>query len=135
MIKLCNWCQEEKEHSVRKNGNPASHCKECQREYSKKHYQENKELHNKRRYERRKEERSIIHDYLVELKSSTPCMDCGNIYPYYVMDFDHVRGEKSFNIGNSSNQSSLTRIKEEIEKCDLVCANCHRIRTHQHLDV
>lgn len=58
-----------------------------------------------------------------------PCADCGVQYPPYVMDFDHV-GEKSLKISESF-QTSSTRLLNEIAKCELVCANCHRIRTHE----
>lgn len=61
-------------------------------------------------------------------KAGKPCADCGRIYPPYVMDFDHVRGVKAANI--SQMKSSLEDIAAEIAKCDLVCANCHRERTH-----
>jgi len=59
-----------------------------------------------------------------------PCADCGNKYPPYVMDFDHVRGVKSFSIAQTSYTKPLRDLKREIEKCEVVCANCHRIRTH-----
>lgn len=68
-------------------------------------------------------------NFLRTLKESTPCTDCNNYYPYYVMDFDHVIGEKYFGIANHSGKS-LDDLKEEISKCEIVCANCHRIRTH-----
>lgn len=55
-----------------------------------------------------------------------PCIDCGLKYPPECMDFDHVRGKKLFTIGERRRQSGLLA---EIAKCDLVCANCHRIRT------
>lgn len=58
-------------------------------------------------------------------------MDCGNSFPPYVMDFDHVRGEKLGNVSSMCNNRPLTTIMKEIEKCDLVCANCHRIRTQK----
>lgn len=62
---------------------------------------------------------------------SGPCADCGIQYPPYAMDFDHVRGEKTIHVGSSKMfHSPLDRVIEEIEKCDLVCSNCHRIRTH-----
>lgn len=67
-------------------------------------------------------------DFIKQVKLK-PCTDCKNNFPYYVMDFDHVRGEKSFNISIAAGKYSLARIKEEIEKCDVVCANCHRERT------
>lgn len=68
---------------------------------------------------------------LIEAKSR-PCMDCGASYPYYVMDFDHVRGTKAFNISRTVGQSPES-LRAEIAKCDLVCSNCHRLRTHQGL--
>lgn len=58
-----------------------------------------------------------------------PCADCGKTYPPYVMDFDHVRGEKLFNLGENGATRSLEVLQAEIDKCDVVCANCHRIRT------
>ncbi len=47
------------------------------------------------------------------------------------MDFDHVRGKKRFNISQYSNKVvSLEVVKEEVAKCEIVCSNCHRHRTH-----
>lgn len=60
-----------------------------------------------------------------------PCADCGKSYPYWIMQFDHVRGEKSFNIGAMSYKRGLKRVLEEIAKCDVVCANCHADRTYK----
>jgi len=72
----------------------------------------------------------LIRRYLQKYKKQ-PCMDCGNEYPPYVMDFDHRPGEtKVFNISRFMRENrSLEQVQEEIAKCDLVCANCHRIRT------
>lgn len=72
--------------------------------------------------------RSVV----IRIKEETPCADCGNYYPYYVMDFDHLEGEeKSFNISAASYRKSLDVILGEIEKCDVVCSNCHRTRTQE----
>lgn len=65
-----------------------------------------------------------------KLKESTPCVDCGENHPFYVMQFDHVRGEKQFNVSAAVGNVKKERVLEEIEKCDLVCANCHAVRTH-----
>lgn len=66
--------------------------------------------------------------FMASIKSQ-PCTDCGEKYPYYVMDWDHRPGEeKLFNLSHGKTRS-MTAITAEIEKCDLVCANCHRIRT------
>lgn len=66
---------------------------------------------------------------LIELKSK-PCTDCRLSFPAYVMDFDHVRGEKEFGIAHGIHTYTLDEVLLEIAKCDLVCSNCHRIRTH-----
>ena len=68
--------------------------------------------------------------YLRDLKTKTPCVDCGINYPYYVMDFDHVRGQKHANVMELVSTLSKKRIDLEIAKCEIVCSNCHRIRTH-----
>jgi len=61
---------------------------------------------------------------------SRPCIDCGHSFPPECMDFDHVRGEKIMPVSRlSKDWRSLKLLLEEIEKCDVVCANCHRIRT------
>lgn len=59
-----------------------------------------------------------------------PCADCEKSYPYYVMDFDHVRGDKKFNLSQAtSHRRALKAVEDEIDKCDVVCSNCHRERT------
>jgi hypothetical protein len=57
------------------------------------------------------------------------CKDCGVQYPWYVMEFDHRDGRND-NTRNVTNIKSIKRLKIELEKCDLVCANCHRARTY-----
>ena len=58
-----------------------------------------------------------------------PCADCGAKYPPYVMDFDHVKGKKKFKVSDRGNLN-LKFVLREVEKCDVVCSNCHRVRTH-----
>lgn len=64
------------------------------------------------------------------IKSTTPCSDCKTLYPYYVMHFDHVTGTKQGNINRMVYTSSYQSVLVEISKCDVVCANCHHIRTY-----
>jgi len=59
-----------------------------------------------------------------------PCMDCRQMLPPECMDFDHVRGEKKFCIGHHRRYGDA-ELLNEIAKCDLVCSNCHRIRTRK----
>lgn len=97
------------------------------REASRRHY-----LANKRRYiERNARYRLAIQDYVRALKEASPCRDCGMKYPYYVMDFDHINEDDKLNdINYLSSTGRIGALKKEILKCELVCANCHRIRTH-----
>lgn len=69
--------------------------------------------------------------FIMDAKSK-PCADCGESYPYYVMDFDHLPGQqKLFNISdaNRSRQTPRGKLLAEIAKCEVVCSNCHRERT------
>ena len=69
-------------------------------------------------------------------KKNIPCMDCGGVFPDYCMDFHHLdENAKNPYIGRKSfvermSKFSIQRIDEEISKCVIVCANCHRIRHH-----
>lgn len=74
--------------------------------------------------------KAYLSRYIQDLKSRTPCMDCKESYPYYVMDFDHVRGRKHKNVMELIPTLSKKKIDEEIAKCEIVCSNCHRVRTH-----
>lgn len=70
--------------------------------------------------------------YLHEVKSQ-PCADCGGTFPPCVMDLHHRdEGEKLFNVGLSVGSVGWERLREEVAKCDVVCANCHRIRHFGH---
>lgn len=67
-------------------------------------------------------------EFVASLKDK-PCTDCGIKYPYYVMQFDHLPGEqKEFTIGTHRTLPKEVLIAEA-NKCDVVCANCHAVRT------
>ena len=82
---------------------------------------------NQAAYRRKKmqQNRAVVY----ALKEASPCLDCGKKYPHYVMHYDHLR-DKMGDLAHMVQRESLTRILAEIEKCELVCANCHAIRTH-----
>lgn len=68
---------------------------------------------------------------LDELKSG-PCIDCGNRYPPIVMEFHHRnKEEKLFTPSKALAVTSWKKVLEEIAKCDLLCANCHRLRHNE----
>jgi hypothetical protein len=108
---------------------PCSYCKECQRAYNREHYAANKTRHNRRRYVNqlryKEQNRERMSQYLADKK----CADCGETDPI-VLDFDHVRGQKDWNIGDLMKSGfSWRRIEVEIEKCETRCSNCHRRKT------
>jgi hypothetical protein len=71
-------------------------------------------------------------EFVRTCKKGKPCIDCGNQFPFYVMDYDHVRGKKILDVSAMvAKGRSCRKIAAEIEKCDLICANCHRERTFQ----
>lgn len=71
-----------------------------------------------------------VRQFLADYKLEDGCVDCGYKEHHAALDFDHVRGEKSINVCNAR---SISAAKKEIEKCEVVCANCHRIRTYMRL--
>lgn len=95
-----------------------------------KHYLENKELYKQRAITWQRARRKQVRK-LIRLAKSQPCADCGTSYPYYVMQFDHLR-DKKFNISAfvCSNRKIETLLAE-IAKCEVVCANCHAERSYQ----
>ncbi len=100
------------------------------KEYGRKHYLANKEAYKARARANTKVYIDRIRQYVQKAKDN-PCTDCGVKYPWYVMDFDHIE-DKKFNIGDAVRTvPPLDRVIEEIAKCELVCANCHRIRTYE----
>lgn len=103
------------------------YCRPCATAAGRQNYQDNKE-----RYKQKAALRNIqMRERLAQLKSG-PCTDCNVQYPPFVMDWDHLDAASKL-----QNVSYLMRhrvrwevILEEISKCELVCANCHRARTH-----
>lgn len=96
---------------------------EKQRAAVRRYYEKNKHIYlekNKRKVQRMK--------VFIPQSKEVPCADCGKSYPYYVMDFDH-RENKEAQVGKLVHFGSWKRLLREMEKCDVVCANCHRIRT------
>lgn len=108
------------------------------KEASRKYYLKNKDKVLAQRRERRAEisasnrtRRAEVQQRVRKVKEVTPCADCERSYPWYVMDFDHITGKKIANVAKLvSNGYSWEVVKIEIDKCEVVCSNCHRERTH-----
>ena len=118
--RTCNTCT-----SSCYAANPERH-RAYLRAYRQKHKAEVNEKSRVYNSQRRWSSRYVL---LRELKSN-PCVDCGRIYPYYVMDFDHPDPTVKIADVSTLKLTSLPRLLEEIGKCDLVCVNCHRLRTY-----
>ena len=110
---------------------------EYQRQWRLKNPEKAKELHRRYHethpdYQKQKNRTQYFrnYDYLVELKSTTPCKDCGVQFPHYVMEFDHRPEEVKLNTVAALARGSTRILKEEVAKCDIVCANCHSARTY-----
>lgn len=101
-------------------------------ELQQKQAQHESYLRNKEKAkEASKKSRDKRHAVVNKIKESSACMDCKVFYPYYVMQFDHRDPIlKIDTVGRLTDNASIKRILLEIDKCDLVCANCHMERTH-----
>jgi len=86
--------------------------------------------------ERNRANRARNKEYVRAIKAKAPCADCGKKFPPVCMDFDHLPGEeKDRNVSNLVGAgASIARLDTEIAKCEVVCANCHRIRTEDRGD-
>lgn len=72
--------------------------------------------------------------FIDKIKSETPCLVCNNRFSPECMDFDHRNpDEKDFNIELMRRYSvkNMQRLLDEMAKCDILCAVCHRIKTHK----
>lgn len=105
--------------------------KKDQREGSHRHYIKNKEKIKLRAHiwtvEQRQKARVLVNNY----KATHGCFKC-NIKDFRCLDFHHTGNNKVINIGVAINRAwSLSHIQKEMEKCKVVCSNCHRILTYE----
>lgn len=133
VTKVCNVCGSPKPISQFQFRNKAKgarrgYCIACKKRYDTSWYARNQHVTKARNKHYNIQCTAIVR----RLKEQTPCADCGLFYPYYVMDFDHRDpSTKKFGIAVERLRHIPTqRLLAEIAKCDVVCANCHRVRTH-----
>jgi hypothetical protein len=94
-------------------------------EMKRKEYHKNKDKYLERSRKARVKKRQWMYDYLLD----HPCEICGENRPE-CLDFDHIDKEnKSFNISKYRDSKSYKDLENEINKCRVLCANCHRIHT------
>jgi len=108
-------------------GQRDNYCRPCRADYKHEHYANNRARYVEQAGRRRQSmllQRTI---QLVAFFRSHPCADCGETEPV-VLEFDH-RGDKTVEITRGIRERSWSAVLTEIDKCDVVCANCHRRRT------
>ena len=138
-MKICTACKEEKELNDfswrnKLKGLKNSWCKSCLNKYNKRKWKESSHRRSsnmKANYIRKKRNSQFVWNYL----EKHSCVDCGESNPV-VLEFDHrdVSTKVSTISDMIAGSYSIERIKFEIEKCDVRCANCHRIRTSKQLE-
>jgi hypothetical protein len=102
-------------------------CRPCRSAYGKEHYAANRQRYIDQAAARKRALALERTHYLLRYFKDHPCRDCGET-DAVVLEFDHLGG-KAFNIGQALPYRNWQAILDEIEKCEVVCANCHRRRT------
>jgi hypothetical protein len=134
-VKRCPLCGEVKVHAEfhRNKASPDGYqvyCKTCRKAYDHDYHVRVQA----RRRQQKREARIARNAWLRELREGKPCTDCGVIYPPEAMHWDHLPGsEKLGEISGTLRNNGPSKILAEIGKCELVCANCHAIRTYRRL--
>ncbi len=137
-LKICSKCGKRialKNFYLRKSGLRSGSyyekCKDCMKSRGRLYYHQNRKRQLKLAILRRNKYRDIMRVYINKIKD-VPCMDCGNKFPPCAMDFDHrVKKDKEIDVGRMINGGwSKEKVDKEVKKCDIVCSNCHRIRTY-----
>lgn len=132
-MKKCCRCKktkpvEEFNFKQKSLGLRAKACKECTRLAIRKHYSKNRDYYLEKARQRNRKQRKIVQEYVYKYLSTHPCTDCGENDPV-VLEFDHKSGKLDNIASLMKKNHALTKIKNEILKCEVRCANCHRRKT------
>jgi hypothetical protein len=136
MLRRCGRCGEVKAvdqftyHACK--GRRDAYCKPCRASYGREHYLQNKERYVRQAKERNDRVRAERLEWLLDYLAEHPCVDCGENDPI-VLEFDHL-GDKEFSIAYGINNRRWDLVLDEIEKCEVRCANCHRRRSAERGD-
>lgn len=132
-MKICSGCKASKPltefntHTGKKDGYQ-SQCKDCNKKTAKEYYERNKVAHKATINKRNKENRARMLKQMLDYLDIHPCIDCKETDPV-VLEFDHQR-DKTYNIsGMMRDGRPWISVLKEIEKCEVVCSNCHKRRT------
>lgn len=98
------------------------------RESRRRHYYKNRKQYADRIRGRKKENIS----YIIAIKQESVCADC-KMNDWRCLEFDHLPGYKKEAAISSPYCMSWSRekIDKELSKCEVVCGNCHKIRTYE----
>lgn len=142
VYKRCSKCKLEKtaiefsKNKTRADG-LNSWCKLCNKQFNKTWYKDNNPEHRRTIRERKNSYKNSAQRYVIEYLLEHPCECCGETNPV-VLEFDHIDSNtKSFNIGELTSRvvaKDLGKLKAEMEKCNVLCANCHRLKTSKSLN-
>ncbi len=108
-------------------GQRDNYCRPCRAVYKQAHYAKNRRRYIEAARERREATLAERVEFLVAYLREHPCVDCGEGDPV-VLEFDHLR-DKAFGIGKGFRDRNWQSVLDEMAKCEVVCANCHRRRT------
>lgn len=131
-MKVCGKCKIEKPEEGFWKRSAVSHglstwCKKCHSEYDRDRYKNSKsERDRKKRNQARNIKKS--QDYIINYLLANPCVDCGEKDPV-VLEFDHINPEEKISNVSELMKFSINKVIEEIKKCEVRCANCHRRKT------
>lgn len=129
LLRHCFRCGESKGDREFHNSRTGqfSYCSECRRAYDRRYYVERG---RDARLERGRVRRAAARDWLDSLRRGVPCTDCGESFPGPVMHWDHLPGQAKLDaVSNVARERSRQVALVEMQKCELVCANCHAVRT------
>lgn len=129
MFRSCSKCGRSKPRSEfhQSRAGNFSYCRECRRAYDRRYYMERGKV---ARLARVKAWRGEARAWMEELKKGRACADCGGMFPSCVMHWDHLPGHlKIADISGMVANRKRSVVLEELAKCELVCANCHVMRT------
>lgn len=111
-----------------KKGKRHAVCKSCTAVRSNNWYHANKEHHLRNVMNHTLKNRQKLKDYVGDYLSKNPCVVCGETDPV-VLEFDHIQGKDAAIAELIRLNVPLTRLQEEIEKCQVLCCNCHKRKT------
>lgn len=110
-------------------GKRGSTCLACMAAYGREHYARNRAKYLEKAHRRRGRVRSKNDERILAYLLEHPCVDCGETEPL-VLDFDHRESSrKADEVSRLAHRRPWRVVLEEIEKCDVRCANCHRRKT------